>query len=186
MDDYNTIMDRIGKRFVWGDDFLLQKFMSYKKYFDLLTKSLLYVSRSDRFNDTEESYIFIKESISRIHSIADNHMELCSFVSYEDIETPQARIKFLWESAFDFYHPRLMLSDGKGNFFRTEYDTFFGYRGFDSKSAQKVFECDIKLLRENTFITCFCSNMAITEYMTQEYGEIVIRTSRDHCCPAKG
>ena len=87
MDDYNTIMDRIGKRFVWGDDFLLQKFMSYKKYFDLLTKSLLYVSRSDRFNDTEESYIFIKESISRIHSIADNHMELCSFVSYEDIET---------------------------------------------------------------------------------------------------
>lgn len=171
-------MNRIGERIFSREDYPLQKFMSFEKYSDLLTKSLLYVARSDDFNDTEESYIFIKESISALENIERDHKNLCKFIPYEAITDPNDRINFLLDSIFNFYHPRHMVSDGK-DFIRPEYDEIRCYNGFDSNSAKRVFDCDVKILRENTFITCFCSNTSITDYMCKNYGEIIIRTSKD-------
>ena len=179
MDAYIETMNRIGERFFLREDLPLQKFMSFKKYSDLLTKSSLYVARSDNFNDTEESYIFIKESITALKSIESNHRELCYFIPYEEIQNPNDRILFLLQSVSKFYNHPYMFPDGNGNLIKPEYDTINGYRGFDSNSAQRVFDCDIKTLRENTFITCFSANMSIPGNMIQEYGEIIIRTSKD-------
>lgn len=102
MDAYIETMNRIGERFFLREDLPLQKFMSFKKYSDLLTKSSLYVARSDNFNDTEESYIFIKESITALKSIESNHRELCYFIPYEEIQNPNDRILFYYRVFLNF------------------------------------------------------------------------------------
>lgn len=178
MSEHDKIAERIVNRFLDRNDFPLQKFMNFKKYSDLITTSSLYTCRSDRFNDTKEACLFVEESILSLKNIEDNHNNLCTFLDYDEITDPVERITILLKSIFGFNHPRHMNIIGN-RLVRPDHDDIHGYSGFDYKSAQKILEFDVDLLRINTYITCYCCNLSIKKHMIEDYGEIIIRTSKE-------
>lgn len=178
MNKHDEIAERIVGRF-FQDEFPLQKFMSFKKYSDLITKSSLYTCRSNRFNDTREAYLFIEENILYLKDIINKHSDQCTFISYESVANPMARIYILLKNIFDFKNSSYMLMDKENSkAVRPDYDIINGYHGFDYKSAKKILNNDVNLLRLNTYIACFSCNLSINKEMVKEYGEIIIRTSK--------
>lgn len=177
----NSILDRIGERIIsFGNkDYPLQKFMNLEKYSSLISQRSLYIACSNRFNDDEEGYLFLQNSIEGIRLIPDVVRDKCIFIDLDESSSPCERVVCLLKQIYRFNHPCYMHNIGGGTFIRPEYDLYYGYVGFRYEDALRVFESDFPAVRKNTYIACFCSNTTISKYMKEEYGDIIIRTSKN-------
>lgn len=178
MGDIYTIQDRIVNRILSGNSYPIQKFMDKHKYKSLIDSNSLYIASADRLSDTEEGYLFLQNGLENIKTITTENKVKCEFIPIASIDSPYERCKILLEQLFKFYNPRYMINKGQGCFVRPDYDLINGYNGFKYEDAVNICENDLPILRSNTYITCFCCNMDITECM-KRYGDIIIVTTTE-------
>lgn len=178
MCDIHTIQNRIGERIFCKNSYPIQKFVDKCKYKTLLDTNSLYIASADRLSDAEEGYLFLQNSIENIKIITSKNKDKCRFISVDGIDSPYERCKILLEQVFKFNNPRYMIIKEQGCFIRPEYDIINGYNGLRYEDAVNIYENDLPILRSNTYITCFCCNMNITECM-KVYGDIIIVTTKE-------
>lgn len=178
MDDIHTIQNRIVHRILYRENYPIQKFMTEHKYKSLIDNNSLYIASADRLSDNEEGYLFLQNGIENIKIITTKNKDKCRFTSIDNIDSPYERCKILLEQIFKFKNPRYMINKGQGCFIRPEYDIINGYNGLRYEDAANIYKNDLPILRSNTYITCFCCNMNITEYM-KTYSDIIIVTTTE-------
>lgn len=178
MGDIHTIQDRIVNRILYGNGYPIQKFMTKHKYKSLIDNNSLYIASADRLSDTEEGYLFLQNGLKNIKTITAENEDKCEFIPIDSIDSPYERCKILLDKIFKFHNPRYMIDKGQGCLVRPDYDIINGYKGFRYEDAMNICKNDLPILRSNTYITCFCCNMDITECM-ERYGDIIIVTTTE-------
>lgn len=97
MDRLAEIQENVVKRLLCDnrEDYALQKFLNCMKYKSLINTGSLYISRSDRFNDDEEGFLFLQNSIENIGVITKNYADKCAFTELQETLSPYERCRIL-------------------------------------------------------------------------------------------